>query len=123
MTTDPTPADLCPNCQHPQHLPGTECETRVHHGRNFHACLCLARPGAALPCPPQMTCQGGTLGYSDIWYLQQGHSLSSADGVISPEVLKLGPASVGFPSRDDEPAPSAAVSPPPAVVAEPGKEN
>ncbi|MEW2267874.1 hypothetical protein, partial [Streptomyces sp. NPDC047868] len=94
-----TPAN-CPNCQHPQHLPGTECDARIDHGPSrFHACLCLARPGAANACPPQMTCQGGTLGYADIWYLQQGHSLSSADGVISPEVLNTGPVAVGFPSQ------------------------
>lgn len=109
MTSNPTP-DFCPNCQHPQHLPGTECQTPVNHGPNrFHLCLCLARPGAALPCPPQMTCQGGTLGYADIWYLQQGHSLSSADGVISPEVL--GPVAVGFPSQGDaDPAAAPSVS-------------
>ena len=107
MTTNPTP-DLCPNCQHPQHTPGTECETQVSHGPNrWHLCLCLARPGAALPCPPQMTCQGGTLGYADIWYLQQGHTLMSTEGEISPEVLKTGPVSVGFPS---DPAASAVVA-------------
>jgi hypothetical protein len=97
--TEPT---ACPNCSHPPHLPGTECETHVHHGPSrFHLCLCLARPGAANACPPQMTCQGGPLGYADIWYLQQGHSLGSEDGVISPEVLTTGPASVGFPSQAD----------------------
>ncbi|MBE4735741.1 ParB N-terminal domain-containing protein [Streptomyces caniscabiei] len=97
--TDTTTPSVCPNCQHPHHLPGTECSTPVHHGpSHWHLCLCLARPGAALSCPPQMACQGGTLGYSDIWYLQQGHSLSSADGVISPEVLTVGPVSVGYPA-------------------------
>lgn len=111
MTTNPTP-DLCPNCQHPRHLPGAECSTHVNHGPSrFHLCLCLARPGAALPCPPLMTCQGGTLGYADIWYLQQGHTLTSGDGEISPEVL--GVASVGFPSSGDEQP--AAVSSPPAA--------
>lgn len=92
-----TAVDTCPDCQHPRHLPGTECESRVHHGRNFHVCLCLARPGAALACPPQMTCQGGTLGYTDIWYLQRGHSLSGTDGVISPEVLRLDPTRIATP--------------------------
>lgn len=82
----------CPNCEHDAHLPGTECGTPVHHGPSrMHLCLCLARPGAALSCPPQMTCQGGTLDYSDIWYLQHGHSLMSADGTISPEVLRVEP--------------------------------
>jgi hypothetical protein len=96
--TDTTEPSVCPNCTHPHHLPGTECATPVHHGpSHWHLCLCLARPGAASSCPPQMACQGGTLGYSDIWYLQQGHSLSSADGVISPEVLTVGPVSVGYP--------------------------
>ncbi len=100
MTTDPQTD--CPNCHHDQHLPGTDCDAVMGHGPNrWHRCLCLARPGAALSCPPQMTCQGGTLGYADIWYLQQGHSLSSADGVISPEVLTVGPVAVGFPSVDE----------------------
>lgn len=103
---------VCPNCTHPHHLPGTECEARIDHGPSrFHACLCLARPGAANACPPLMTCQGGTLGYSDIWYLQQGHSLSSADGVISPEVLTVGPVAVGFPSESAVAAAPAAVPP------------
>lgn len=110
------PETRCPNCQHDQHLPGTECGATVGHGPNrWHLCLCLARPGAALPCPPQMTCQGGTLGYSDVWYLQQGHSLSSADGVISPEVL--GPVAVGFPTPDAA-APAAVSVPPPATRAD-----
>jgi hypothetical protein len=34
-----------------------------------------------------MDCQGGTLGYSDIWYLQRGHSLSSAAGPVTPDIL------------------------------------
>ncbi|MER5694897.1 hypothetical protein ACWDBO_31305 [Streptomyces mirabilis] len=90
MTDNP---QACPNCQHPQHAPGAECETRVNHSPNhFHACLCLARPGAEVACPPQMTCQGGTLGYADIWYLQRGHSLSGANGeTITPDVLKTPP--------------------------------
>jgi len=82
----------CPNCAHPHHLPGTECQTPVNHGpSSWHICLCLARPGAALSCPPQMTCQGGTLGYSDIWYLQHGHTLVGDDGEISAEVLRVEP--------------------------------
>lgn len=85
----------CPNCSHRQHLPGTECDARIEHGPNrMHLCLCLARPGAALSCPPQMDCRGGTLGYADIWYLQHGHSLIGVDGAISPEVLKTSPAPV-----------------------------
>jgi hypothetical protein len=39
-----------------------------------------------------MTCQGGTLGYSDIWYLQRGHTVSTPDGEISPEVLTAAPS-------------------------------
>ena len=89
-------ADECPNCRHARHLPGTECEAGVEHGpKRWHRCLCLARPGAALACPPQMTCQGGTLGYSDIWYLQHGHRLIDEDGAISSEALRVeerGPA-------------------------------
>jgi hypothetical protein len=99
MTTDQT---TCPNCTHPHHLPGTECQTPVHHGPNhWHLCLCLARPGAALSCPPQMTCQGGTLGYADVWYLQHGHTLLGEDGEIAPAVFETGVASVGFPSGPD----------------------
>lgn len=90
--TTPTTEGRCPNCNHPKHLPGTECDGGVDHGpKRWHRCLCLARPGAALSCPPQMNCQGGTLGYSDIWYLQHGHSLMTADGVVSPEALKTTP--------------------------------
>lgn len=107
------PTTVCPNCQHDQHLPGTECQTRIDHGRNFHLCLCLARPGAALSCPPQMTCQGGTLGYADVWYSQHGHLLVGEDGEIAPEAVKTGVASVGFPSQGDEPA----VVPPVGVAA------
>jgi hypothetical protein len=77
-----TDQTACPNCSHPHHLPGTECQTPVHHGPNhWHLCLCLARPGAALSCPPQMACQGGTLGYADVWYLQHGHMLVGEDGL------------------------------------------
>jgi hypothetical protein len=87
-TTDPQ-AEQCPGCQHPQHAPGAECDQRVEHDgqRNWHLCLCLNRQYADRPCSPLMTCQGGALGYGDIWYLQRGHSLSSAGGVITPEVL------------------------------------
>lgn len=107
-TTNPQAA--CPNCSHPHHLPGTECQTPVHHGPNrWHLCLCLARPGAALSCPPQMTCQGGTLGYADVWYLQHGHTLLGEDGTIAPAVFETGVASVGFPSGPD-------ISPPPSAV-------
>jgi hypothetical protein len=103
--------DACPNCQHPHHLPGTECQTPVHHGpHRWHLCLCLARPGATLSCPPQMTCQGGTLGYADLWYLQHGHVLVGEDGEIAPAAVEPGVASVGFPSE-------AAVTPPVAAPA------
>ena len=113
MTDQSIPA-VCPNCQHPHHIPGAECATPVHHGPNrWHLCLCLARPGAALSCPPQMTCQGGTLGYADIWYLQHGHVLVGEDGTIAPGAVQTGVASVGFPSGPDiaSAAASAAVVP------------
>lgn len=110
MNHTTNPQDACPNCSHPHHLPGTECQTPVHHGPNrWHLCLCLARPGAALSCPPQMTCQGGTLGYADVWYLQHGHTLLGEDGTIAPAVFETGVASVGFPSGPD-------ISPPPSAV-------
>ncbi len=35
-----------------------------------------------------MTCQGGKLGYADIWYLQRGHTLQSTDGPVTPDVLR-----------------------------------
>jgi hypothetical protein len=112
VTTDP---QTCPNCHHDQHLPGTDCDAAIGHGPNrWHRCLCLARPGAALSCPPQMTCQGGTLGYADIWYLQHGHTLVTADGAISPEaVVQTGVMSVGFPSGAPEPTPVAPAAAPP----------
>lgn len=105
MTTE-TPAGTrpCPNCGHDRHLPGTDCDTPIQHGPNFmHRCLCLARPGAANACPPQMTCQGGTLGYADIWYLQHGQELVSAEGVISPQTLLLEPPRPAAPVVDTLP--------------------
>ncbi|MFJ3089077.1 hypothetical protein [Streptomyces sp. NPDC086838] len=119
MTDQPTPADnrSCPNCKHSQHLPGTECEAGVDHGpKRWHRCLCLARPGAALACPPQMNCQGGTLGYADVWYLQHGHTLMSNDGAVSPEALKTSPAAV----RQAADAPAVAPTAPPAACPECG---
>ena len=90
MTT-PTPTP-CSGCGHEPHAPGTECETPVHHGPSrMHLCLCLNRPGAALPCPPQMTCQGGTLGYVDVYYIQQGRGLLAEDGSIHPDALIVEP--------------------------------
>lgn len=79
----------CPGCGHAQHAPGIECETGVDHGpKRWHRCLCLATPGASKACPPQMTCQGGTLGYADIVRLREGGSLRGEDGVtITPAVL------------------------------------
>lgn len=90
MTT-PTETTPC-GCGHEPHAPNTECETPVHHGpSHMHLCLCLNRPGAALACPPQMTCQGGTLGYTDIWYLQRGQGLLGLDGSIHPDALIVEP--------------------------------
>ncbi|MEV5646475.1 hypothetical protein AB0L67_41545 [Streptomyces flaveolus] len=89
--TDPT---TCRGCQHEPHAPGTECETPVHHGPNhFHFCLCLNRLGADRSCPPQMSCQGGTLGYSDVYHLQYGRMLAGIDGQpITPDVLAAPPS-------------------------------
>jgi hypothetical protein len=87
-----TPA-TCSNCNHPAHQPGAECEAGVEHGPScWHRCLCLNRVNADRACPPQMDCQGGPLGYTDIWYLQRGHTLSGAGGPIAPDVLKTPPA-------------------------------
>lgn len=81
--------DPCPGCGHTQHAPGTECEAGVQHGpKRWHRCLCLAAPGASKPCPPQMDCQGGTLGYADIVHLRHGRTLRGAGGeTITPDVL------------------------------------
>jgi hypothetical protein len=62
----------CPWCQHTAHRPGTECFAGVNHDpKHWHRCLCLNLVGADRTCPEQMTCQGGTLSYSDLWYAQQ----------------------------------------------------
>lgn len=69
----------CPHCPHPPHLPGEECEGGVDHGaKRWHRCLCLNLVDADRPCPPHMTCQGGTLGYADVWYLQRGRAAQPA---------------------------------------------
>lgn len=86
----------CPACTHPQHESGTECMAGVDHGpKRWHRCLCLNRPNASRPCPPLMDCQGGALGYSDIWHLQQGRSLQGANGeTTTPDVLAEQPTAV-----------------------------
>ncbi|MFC8676731.1 hypothetical protein ACFUEN_29100 [Streptomyces griseorubiginosus] len=85
----------CPGCQHPAHAPDVECEGGIDHGsKHWHRCLCLNRPGSNTSCHPLMDCQGGKLGYSDIWYLQRGHTLSSAGGPITPDLLTQKPAPV-----------------------------
>ncbi|MCX4778138.1 hypothetical protein [Streptomyces sp. NBC_01264] len=80
---------VCPDCQHEQHAANTECVGSIQHGTSrWHRCLCLARPNANRTCPPLMNCQGGTLGYADLWYLQQGRNLTGTDGeTITPDVL------------------------------------
>lgn len=68
---EPEPT-FCPNCPHPPHRPGAECEGIVDHGpKRWHRCLCLNRAGDRA-CPAQMDCQGGTLGYADVWHLVRG---------------------------------------------------
>ncbi|MGP3684121.1 hypothetical protein ACTVZO_05305 [Streptomyces sp. IBSNAI002] len=84
----------CAYCEHEVHTAGDgECEQPIQHGpHRFHRCLCLARPGASTTCPPQMDCQGGTLGYADIWYLQRGSSVRGKDSkLIRPTVLLTPP--------------------------------
>jgi hypothetical protein len=94
--TNPTDTiAICPGCQHPAHDPDVECEGGVDHGsKHWHRCLCLNRPGSSTACHPLMDCQGGKLGYSDIWYLQRGHTLSSADGPVTPDALTAPPAAL-----------------------------
>ncbi|RSS32278.1 hypothetical protein [Streptomyces sp. WAC08241] len=66
----------CPGCGHTAHHPGTECEAGVEHGlKRWHRCLCLNLVGAETACHPKMTCQGGTLGYSDVWHIQRRSGL------------------------------------------------
>ncbi|MFJ3141668.1 hypothetical protein ACIPJM_04355 [Streptomyces halstedii] len=99
MPTSPTPADRpadqlrCSGCGHAQHGAGIKCEAGVEHGpKHWHRCLCLARPYASTACPPPMHCQGGALGYADVYYLQRGHTVTGANGQkITPDVLKLLP--------------------------------
>jgi hypothetical protein len=95
-----TQTDLCPYCPHPAHKPGAECEGGVDHGpKRWHRCLCLNRPFSGGPCHPLMDCQGGSLGYSDVWNLQRGQSLQGVSGeVITPDVLKTAPAVVSPPA-------------------------
>ncbi|MFF3848025.1 hypothetical protein [Streptomyces sp. NPDC002328] len=83
------PPGQCTGCGHAQHPPGAECEAGVQHGpTRWHRCLCLATPGASRACPPQMDCQGGTLGYADIWHLRHGRTLRGVNGeTITPDVL------------------------------------
>ncbi|MFJ6841375.1 hypothetical protein ACIQRE_01750 [Streptomyces griseoluteus] len=90
---DAVEESCCPGCEHPFHAPGIACTGGVDHGpKRWHQCLCLNRPGADRKCPPQMDCQGGPLGYTDIWHLRQGRSLSGRGGtLITPEVLETSP--------------------------------
>lgn len=99
-TSEPT---ACPSCQHAAHRPGTECAARVDHGRDFHLCLCLNLVTADRACPPLMRCQGGTLGYADIWHLQRARTVLGPDGVITPDVLTEVPAASGV-QPDTRPA-------------------
>ncbi|MFC7929144.1 hypothetical protein [Streptomyces cinereoruber] len=76
--TDQTSTErpTCPGCGHTAHHPGTECESGVEHGpKRWHRCLCLNLVGAETACHPQMTCQGGKLGYSDAWHIQRRSGL------------------------------------------------
>jgi hypothetical protein len=81
--------EICPFCRHAAHGGGDECAAGVSHndGKRWHRCLCLAREGAGNACPPLMDCRGGDLGYADLYYLQQGHSLVRANQVITPADL------------------------------------
>lgn len=79
QTAAPQPA--CAWCKHAAHHPGTECEAGVEHGpKRWHRCLCLNLVGADSACPPQMDCQGGTLGYSDAWHAQRRAAARTASG-------------------------------------------
>ncbi|MFJ4787624.1 hypothetical protein [Streptomyces sp. NPDC088794] len=92
MPSEPAETPACPYCPHPEHSPGAECEGGVDHGpKHWHCCLCLNKPFLGGTCHLLMDCRGGKLGYSDIWFLQRGHTLSSADGPVTPDVLKTTP--------------------------------
>jgi hypothetical protein len=48
-----------------------------------------------------MDCQGGKLGYSDVWHLKRGHTLQSSNGPITPDALKTDAApAVQAPAAD-----------------------
>ncbi|MFF0139698.1 hypothetical protein ACFYRN_24995 [Streptomyces sp. NPDC005227] len=89
-------AGRCLGCGHDPHPSGTACDSRVDHGlKRWHRCLCLATDAASTACPPQMDCQGGTLGWGDIRHLRQGRNLSGLNGeIITPAVLAERPAIV-----------------------------
>ena len=103
MTTD-TPADdtSCSGCGHAHHGADVECEASIEHGpKHWHRCLCLARTYASTACPPPMHCQGGALGYTDVYYLQRGHTVIGPGGrLITPDVLKLAPWVDGDPLHE-----------------------
>lgn len=83
----------CDGCDHQDHTPGTRCDATIEHGQNaWHQCLCLNQAPSLTACPPQMSCQGGPLGYTDVWYLQQGTPLFGMDGsTITPDILSAQP--------------------------------
>ncbi|MFE4691230.1 hypothetical protein ACFRH6_14370 [Streptomyces sp. NPDC056749] len=101
-TTDTADENRCSGCGHAHHGADVECEASVEHGpKHWHRCLCLARPYASAACPPPMHCQGGALGYTDVYYLQRGHTVSAPNGQkITPDVLKLAPWVDGDPLHE-----------------------
>jgi hypothetical protein len=95
--------DLCPDCGHEAHSMGDrECEEGVAHGsKSWHRCLCLNRHGADKACPSLMGCQGGPLGYADLYNLQRGSTVHGEHGKIYTPSLLTGDGSrrVGYRSR------------------------
>jgi len=93
-TAQPATEAVCA-CGHAAHAPGTECEDGVNHGRKrWHRFLCLNLIDANSACPPDMDCQGGTLGYSDMWHRQRAAAPNAALGITTEQALH-GAAALG----------------------------
>ncbi|WP_128977261.1 hypothetical protein [Streptomyces roseicoloratus] len=102
-TAQPATEAVCA-CGHAAHAPGTECEDGVNHGsKRWHRCLCLNLVDADSACPPDMDCQGGTLGYSDVWHRQRAAAPNAALGITTEQALR-GAAALGEAIRATQPS-------------------
>lgn len=75
----------------------------AHGPQHGHRCLCLNQPSASYRCHPLMDCQGGSLSYTDVWYLQRGAILQGKNGeMITSDVLNTSPAGIRCPRCGDD---------------------